>query len=197
MFSLVAKEWMQFGGLGLLGGLLGAAVWCDLREYRIPNRIVLSGTTIALLLHAFVPQGVNFMGALSEIGLLQALGGLAIGLGSLLPLYLIRATGAGDAKLMAMVGAFLGPKDALGAVIFSFSCGAFIALACAIKAGVVRQTAYNVRLIVYSVFARLAAANGPSFDSSTETAAKIPYTLAIAAGTAAWVGLRHFVALGR
>jgi len=59
------------------------------------------------------------------------------------------------------------------------------------------RMAHNVRIILYALFARLAAANGPSFDSSTETAAKIPYTLAIAAGTAAWVALRHIVAVGR
>ncbi len=197
MSSLFDQGWVQFGGLGLLGGLLAGAVWHDLKSYRVPNLIVFPGIGIALLLHAFVPSHVKFMGPLEGIGLLQALGGFAIGMGSLLPLYLIRATGAGDAKLMAMVGAFLGPKDAFGAVMFTFCFGALIAVACAARAGVMCRMAHNVRLIVYSVFARLASANGPSFDSGTEAAAKIPYTLAIAAGTVAWVALRQFVTFGR
>ncbi len=195
--SFIEDKLIHFGGLGLLGGLLAAAVRHDLKEYRIPNLVVLCGTASALLLHGFVPHGVNFMGVLGEIGLLQALGGFAIGLGAFLPLYLIRATGAGDAKLMAMVGAFLGPKDTVGAVIFTLCFGALLALVCAVRARAMRRMAHNVRVLVYSVFARLASADGPSFDSGTQTAAKIPYTLAIAAGTAAWVALRHFVALGR
>ncbi len=188
---------VEFSGLGLLGGLLGAAVWHDLKSYRVPNRIVFPGIALAVVLHAFVPAGISFMGALQGGGLLHALGGLAVGLGLLLPLYLMRAAGAGDVKLMAMAGAFLGPKDAFGAVLFTFSTGALLALACAVRTGVMLRMAHNIRIILYSLFARLAAANGPSFDSSTDAAAKIPYTVAIAIGTAGWVGLRHFAVFGR
>jgi prepilin signal peptidase PulO-like enzyme (type II secretory pathway) len=39
-------------------------------------------------------------------GFWQALAGFGIGLAALLPMYLMRMLGAGDVKLMAMVGAF-------------------------------------------------------------------------------------------
>jgi len=192
MLILFENGLIQFGWLGLLGGLLAAAVWHDVKSYRIPNMIVFPGTALALLLHACVPSGVSFMGMLGEVGLLQALGGLALGLASLLPLYLIRAAGAGDVKLMAMVGAFLGPNDALGAVLSTYILGALLALTCAWRIRVLSRMAHNLQVIVCSVFARLAAASGPSFDSSTETAAKMPYSIAIATGTATWIVLRHF-----
>ena len=65
--------------------------------------------------------GISFFGG---IALTDCVGGLAIGLVAMLPLYFLRAAGAGDVKLMAMAGAFLGPLDTLGAVIFTWLAGA-------------------------------------------------------------------------
>ncbi len=191
--SFFKDRLLPFGGLGLLGGLLAVAVWHDVRHFRVPNLIVFSGVAIAVLLHGFVPSGIHLMGSLEPIGILQALGGLAIGLGAMLPLYVIGAAGAGDAKLMAMVGAFLGPRDIIGALIGTYVFGALLGLAIAWKTGAMRRTAHNIRLIVFSLFARLASAEGPSFDARTQTAVKLPYAVAIALGTGSWVALRHFV----
>jgi hypothetical protein len=44
----------------------------------------------------------------------------------------------------------------------------------------------NLRVIAHGAAARLAATAGPSFDPRTETAVRLPYSLAIAAGTASW-----------
>src|SRR5687768_11743315 len=82
--------------------LLGSAMWCDIRTRRIPNKLVLVG-----LATSFVAQGLRGLDGTQA----WFLGTLA-GFGLLLPLYVIRAMGAGDVKLMAMVGSFLGPAGA-------------------------------------------------------------------------------------
>lgn len=180
-------------GLGLLGGLLSMAVWHDIRNHRIPNAIVFSGAALGLLLHSVLPAGLGFAGAVpGGLGFAKSLAGLGIGLAALLPLYLLRATGAGDAKLMAMVGAFLGPLDAFGAVIGTFVAGALLAIAYGIKAGVLGRMARNIRIILYGAAARLAAVDGPAFDAGTDSAAKVPYALAIALGTGAWLAFKEF-----
>jgi prepilin peptidase CpaA len=190
LLSAALKELrtMTFVGLGLLGGLLTVAVWHDLRTYRIPNAIVFCGTAVALVLHSALPPGSGFLGAApGGIGFASALGGLIVGLAVFMPLYLIRAAGAGDVKLMGMVGAFLGPVHAFGAAVASGIAGVVLAIVFALKARAVRRMFRNLRLIFYSVFARLSAAEGPSFDAQRDTAVKVPYSVAIAAGAAIWV----------
>jgi prepilin peptidase CpaA len=179
-------------GLGLLAGLLSMAVWHDIRSHRIPNAIVFSGAVLGLLLHSALPAGPGFVSAIpGGLGFLKSLAGLGIGLAALLPLYFMRAAGAGDAKLMAMVGAFLGPMDALGAVLATFAAGAVLAVIVAVKARVFGRMLRNVRLILYGAAAKLAAVDGPAFDARTDATAKVPYALAIALGTGAWLVLRH------
>lgn len=167
---------------GCLGGLLAAAAWHDFRAYRIPNAIVFPGTLLALTVHAALPGG---------LGLAAGLGGMMIGLAALWPLYWIGAAGAGDVKLMGMTGAFLGPVDAVGAALATVLAGALLAAAWALKAGVMRRAAENLRVILCSMLARFAAAHGPSFDPRRDAAARMPYSLAIAAGTALWLAFRY------
>jgi prepilin peptidase CpaA len=178
-------------GLGPLAGLLALAVWRDLASYRIPNAVVFGGMATALALHALLPQGYGFLASIpGAAGMQFSLSGLAVGLAALLPLYLMRAAGAGDAKLMAMAGAFLGPTDAFGAVVATYLAGMALALLAMTRAAVLAAAIRNMRLIAYGAFARLAGVDGPRFDSRTHTAAKLPYSLAIAAGTLAWTGWR-------
>jgi prepilin peptidase CpaA len=183
-------------GIGLLVALLVVAVWHDVRSRRIPNAVVFSGAALALALHAVLPAGLGFASPLpGGIGFLKSLAGLAVGLAGLLPLYLLRAMGAGDVKLMAMVGAFLGPVDTLGALVGTFVAGAVLAVAVEVKAGVLSRTVRNIRLIVYAACARLSAASGPVFDPSTDTAAKVPYAVAVALGTCGFLALKRFAFL--
>ena len=165
-----------------LATLLLGATLCDLRSFRIPNAIVFAGTALALALHASLPAG---------IGTLASLAGLAVGLAGFLPLYLLRAIGAGDVKLMAMAGAFLGPRGAFAAIVLSFAAGALLALVFTLKGGVLRKALLNLRLMAYSALSAQAGAAGPQFDPRADTAARIPYSLAIALGCAGWLALRQ------
>src|SRR5690349_20405540 len=90
----------------LLLALLGLAVWHDVCARRIPNAIVFPGALAGMLLHALLPAGSGLFGTpMGSLGIGSALGGLTIGLAILLPIYAFGLMGAGDAKLLAMVGA--------------------------------------------------------------------------------------------
>jgi prepilin peptidase CpaA len=166
-------------------------VCCDLRAYRIPNRLVLGGAAAAVLLHAFGTPGTGFAGPYpGAIGFSAALSGYGVGLACLLPVYALRGMSAGDVKLMAMAGAFLGPADALGAAVFTFVAGTVLALLWACKAAALGRMARNVWLLLHSMRAAMSAAAGPAFDPRADTAVRLPYSLAIAAGTTLWVSVR-------
>jgi len=84
--------------------LLAAAVVTDLKSHRIPNILLAPALSIALLIQA-IHGGAD--------GLVMAVGGLTVGLAMLMPLYLVGGMGAGDVKLLGVVGCFLGPWGAL------------------------------------------------------------------------------------
>lgn len=173
--------WLALTPMGLL---LLASVWTDVKECRIPNQFVLSGLALGILFNTVLPEGLGFASSLpGGLGLWSALAGAAIGLAVMLPLYLLRAMGAGDVKLMAMAGAFLGPEDVIGAVLCSFITGGVLSLGYAWKIGVLRHTLQNIKFIVYSSAVKIAGGNTPLLDDAPETAGKFPYAVAIAVGT--------------
>lgn len=164
--------------------LLLAAVWEDVRYQRIPNRLVFWGAGLGVLLNVFWPQGAGFVSQLpGGLGFVSAVAGLAIGLAALLPMYLLRAMGAGDVKLMAMVGAFLGPDEVLGAVLCCFLAGGVLSLGYAWKIGVLRRMLQNIRFIVCSSAVKIAGGSVPTLEDAPETAGKFPYAAAIAVGS--------------
>ena len=83
----------------LVSAILILAAWIDGKELRVPNWItfpmVLSG-----LVYSTCVGGFGGLGA----GLL----GMCVGLLTLMPLYAVGGMGAGDVKLMAGIGAWLG-----------------------------------------------------------------------------------------
>lgn len=189
---LLEPRAFALAGLGILAALLASAAWHDVRTYRIPNFISVTGAGLALALHALLPAGTGLAGASpGALGLGSSVAGLLVGLVPMLVLYLFNAVGAGDAKLMGMTGAFLGPTDALGALLATAIAGMALALVCALRARAVRRMMGNFALIGYSMLARLTATAAPGFDPGRDAATKVPYSVAIAAGTASWMALRH------
>src|SRR5947209_11249935 len=84
----------------IAAAMAGVAAYTDLRSRRIPNWLTLSAAVIGL--------GLN-LALGGAAGGLTAVLGLGLGLAMLLPFYLLRAVGAGDVKLLAALGALLGP----------------------------------------------------------------------------------------
>jgi len=103
----------------LLPGILAPAVYSDLRSHRIPNKLIILGLFVALVFQ---------LAASATPGLWSGLLGAAIGLACFMPFYAMRAMGAGDVKLMAVVGFFMSPMGALHAALFSLLAGGLCAL---------------------------------------------------------------------
>lgn len=169
--------------------LLATAVLEDIKHHRIPNNIVFSGAGLGIFLNTVLPEGFGFVNPMlpGGLGFLGGLKGVALGLALLLPIYWLRAMGAGDVKLMAMVGAFLGPMDVFGAILATFLAGGVLSLAYAWKIGVLRRTLQNIWFILYSSILRVVVGSPPALEDAPETAGKFPYAVAIAAGTAGYL----------
>jgi prepilin peptidase CpaA len=156
--------------------MVTAAAINDLASRRIPNLLLLGGMSGALVLHLLSPQPLRAL-------LACWLGGAATGLLVLLPFYLVRGMAAGDVKMMAAVGAFTGPGEALHIAIFAWCAGGAMALAVVLFKGRLRMVLANLWAILRPALLRLPA---PAIGASGRpSAGSIPYGVAIAAGTMA------------
>jgi prepilin peptidase CpaA len=167
----------------LLWLVLQAAV-TDLALRRIPNVLILSGLVLSVLLHWRAgPDGVL---------LSDWLAGLAAGFLVFLPLYLLRGMAAGDVKLMAMVGAFVGPALAFQIAILSCVIGGILALGMLVLNGRWRILAQNLKTLLWPVLCRAAGYPVQAVPIDRQASAGgIPYGVAIAMGTAVVVLQQH------
>lgn len=145
----------------LLLPFLGAAVASDLLSRRVPNILVLLMLAFGVALHlATAPSAGSALTA--------SLGGAGVGLVILLPFYAFGGMGAGDVKLLAATGSFLGPQGALVAGICTLAAGAVLGL-------IVIAFCY---LGAYPLVRRLVGV-APAENPPT---IQLPYSLAISAG---------------
>lgn len=171
-----------------LAGLLAMAVWSDVQSHRIPNRLVLSGLLLGLTCNGLLPLVADPpLGQIGTLGWTDSLLGALAGLAVLLPMYLLRALGAGDVKLLAMVGAFVGPQAVLGAALGTMVAGGVLAVAAALRWRVVGVMLGNVKTMVQSGVVQLGAGEAPRMVQPSESAGQLPYAIAIAAGTVGYL----------
>lgn len=170
--------------LTVLMVLLLLAMREDVRSHRIPNKLVLVGVVLGLGLNGLLPGGLGFNSEVpGGIGWLSALKGLALGIAVLLPIYLLRAMGAGDVKLMGMVGAFLGAGDLIGAVIATFIAGGVMALVVALWSRQLMNMLQNIKLMLFGGLLKMNAGQLPTMNDLPVSVAKLPYAVAITVGT--------------
>lgn len=100
--------------------LLIWAAYIDGKELRVPNWLTFPMVLSGLVYSAWV-------GGWS--GLSDGLIGMCVGLATLLPLYAVGGMGAGDVKLMAGIGAWLGASATWNAFVVSVIVGAVMAIA--------------------------------------------------------------------
>lgn len=172
-------------GLAALIGVLTFAVVSDIRQHRIPNLLVVLGTVAATLFHSVAEPGLGVLDDFlpGSIGLIPLMQGLMVGFVCLLPLYALRAMGAGDVKLMMMVGAFLGPLQTFGVVVLTFAAGGVLALVMALWQRSLKQLALNLRFMLTTSAVSAATGQSAKFEPLQQTAGRMPYAVAIAAGT--------------
>jgi prepilin peptidase CpaA len=156
----------------------------DIRSHRIPNKLVLVGVVLGLGLNGLLPGGLGFNSEVpGGIGWLAAFKGLLLGIVVLLPMYLLRAMGAGDVKLMGMVGAFLGTGDLVGVVIATLIAGGLMALAVALWSRQLVNMLQNIKLMLFGGLLKMNSGQLPTMNDLPVSVAKLPYAVAITAGT--------------
>jgi prepilin peptidase CpaA len=130
-------------------GLIAAAF--DLRTRRVPNELT---SFVAAL-------GLSFAAArLDTIGIRGALFGLVLGGALMLPGHLLGATGAGDVKLLAALGAFLGPRVTVYAFLYSAIAGGLLVVAVAVRRRTLTSTFQRA-----AVFAKSGGENAPEIEA--------------------------------
>lgn len=155
--------------------LLAAAL--DLRTQRIPNWLTVPGAALAIVYSAFVPFWPHG-------GLLWSLGGAGLGLLVFFPLYALRAMGAGDVKLMAMAGAFLGAANAFVAILGTFIAGGVLALVFALHRRALGRTIANVGDILLAAAVAASTGSSPGLrQAAAPSTGKLPFGVAIAVGS--------------
>lgn len=153
--------------------ILLIASFIDLRQHRIPNWLNLIALVLGLTL-----QFLFFQGS----GLLNGLGGLAVGFIAFIPFYALRAMGAGDVKLMAAIGCFLTPMQTFEAVLATIIAGGFLGLIVLIARGGLGRYVKRYFLMAQTFFyMRKVLPIAPASDEPART--RFPYAVAIAAGT--------------
>lgn len=158
-------------------GLLLYAAFKDWRSRRIPNRIVL-GLAVCGLVFSIVSAPL-----LS--GLLGWSGGLVTGLICWLPFYMLGWVGAGDVKLFAASGSWLGAFRTLEAGAAAALLGAVLALTYVVWS-------YGVRRAIETVWLAATAPTilaNSSDSGQARSSRSLPYGVALAAGAlvAAWI----------
>jgi prepilin peptidase CpaA len=145
----------------------------DWRTRRIPNWLTVPSVFIGVLLHSWM---AGWHGAL------LAVEGASLALVLLLPLVLMRALGAGDWKLMAALGAFLGPWMLLFVLIASVLVSGLMAMVLMVQSKRVKRTLQNLVVLVRGFFSFGLRPN-PDISLDNPVLLKLPFGVAAATGT--------------
>jgi prepilin peptidase CpaA len=113
----------------------GLACATDLRDGRIPNVLTFGSLVLALIVHGLLPQGHGWG---------HALLGLLAGGAIFFPFFALGGMGAGDVKLMAALGAWLGWQPALFVAMYGAVAGGVLAIVVALASGYLRQALTNL-----------------------------------------------------
>jgi len=162
---------LVLGADALAIAVVGATV--DVRQQRIPNWLTYPGLLLGIILR-FAFLGWH--------GLTTALGGALLAGGIVLLFYLVRAMGAGDVKLLAAVGSFVGPRQAFVILLATAIAGGILALVYALLRRRLWLTLKNLGSVVaFHSWGGIKA--HPNLNLDNPSALRMPYGLAIATGT--------------
>ena len=158
--------------------LLSLVLFCsitDLSTRRIPNAVLLPALMTSFFLNS-VAGGIA--------GLTDSIAGLALGILMLLPLHVFGRMGAGDIKLLGVVGSILGGWGAIVAGLATMMAGGLLALAYVVwiflKPGLIERVKRTVRW-----FSGEAETGRRNVSYQLVRSTEIPYAVAVAVGSVA------------
>lgn len=158
---------------GLLLTVLAICTVTDIKDRKIPNKVLLPALLAAIAIRT-AEEGWS--------GLASSAAGLAAGMAVLLIPYLMGGMGAGDVKLLGVVGACKGAGFVLAASVYMALAGALLSLVVLLfrKGALQRLKWTGIVCCSFCSGVRL-----PLFaDKTSAWSATAPYGVAIAAGTA-------------
>ena len=151
----------------------------DVRSARIPNMLTFTAAAAAVVFHLIV--GGPRAGAASVAGWF-------VGVLLYAPFFIIGVRGAGDAKLLAAVGAWLGPWLTLFVALYTSLAGGVMAVGVALACGYLTTAFRNLWLIITSW--RLGIANVPGMTLADSSGPRLTHALPVAVGTSLTLWLR-------
>jgi len=159
-----------------------ASVACafDLATRRIPNLLTLGAAACGVSFHVYASglPGVRYAGM-----------GWVLGLLLFFVPFALRGLGGGDVKLMAALGAWLGPRDVFWAAMYTGVAGGVLALALAVYTGYLGTALINVRALLVH-FRVTGLTPMPDLTLERSRAPRLCYAVPIAIGTLVAVWLR-------
>jgi prepilin peptidase CpaA len=151
--------------------LVTAAARADVRTRKIPNLLTFTAMLLGIALHTAVGGGAGLQNSLTGLVLAGAL---------LFPGYVMRWMGAGDVKLMAAVGAWLGYPHAVIAVLAALVAGGLMALAVAARRRMLGQALAGAAALGVWTLARVTRTAG---TPPSTTGVRFPFAVSVAAGS--------------
>jgi prepilin peptidase CpaA len=170
--------------------VLIVATFMDLRSRRIPNWLVFPFLLIGLVVSpwrhdwdglgrgGWQASGLNF----SWHGVGQSFAGVAVGFLIFGLLFLMGGMGAGDVKLCAAIGAWVGPMQMLLALVVTGIAGGIMVLCWAVFAGFFKELLTGASDLVFG-WKQRGMRGDPEAVLSNPLKRKMPYAPAIAVGT--------------
>lgn len=147
----------------------------DLRYRKIPNWLVLTGLVLGFGLNTFLFE---------VTGLANSAKGMGLALLIYFPLYLLRAMGAGDAKLMAAVGSIVGWGNWLAIFVATAVIGGVLGVIVLLFAGRIRKTFWNMGWILNEMLHfRAPYRSSEELDVRSAQGMRMPHGVAIALGS--------------
>lgn len=170
MFRLTTE--FVYPAAALLCAAIGAVY--DVRSRRVPNLLTLPAILFGLFLH-FTLGGWKGLGSSLAAGLIC---GLIFAF-----LYVTGGMGAGDVKLITAVGCIAGLPRTGYLLILTALAGGVMALGLVLYRGRLKATISNIyALVIHHRYQGLAP--HPELNVGNDQALRLPYALAIAAGSA-------------
>lgn len=158
-----------------LAALATSAAVTDWRFRRIPNALAFGGLILGFLLNSMLDGGT---------GLLNSLQGFGLALLVYIPLFLLRAMGGGDVKLMAALGSMAGAQNWLMLFALASIIGGIHAVTLLLWRGSMGTAVRNSGRIASTLIqGRLPFRQHPELDIRHQRALSVPHAISVAAGT--------------
>ena len=148
-----------------------AAAW-DLRTRRIPNLLTFGAALVAVVAH-------GYLGGLSGAG--WSMAGWLVGAAFFLPIFALGGMGAGDVKLLAALGAWLGPGAAVWVALSSLIAGGVIGLIVALGSGYLTQALANI-MWMFQFWRSEGPRPVPELTLATHKGPRLAYAVPVFAG---------------